>query len=60
VSGEQLEFFPDRVAFIDVGLVACGDPPVVAEGRVPPCWSNLYIALRYEWLPFPRAAEASV
>jgi SAM-dependent methyltransferase len=46
ITGDRIKYFDDRAALVDLVTRACAPATVVAEGRVPPRWNNLYVALR--------------
>lgn len=46
IAGDRIKFVADRASFIELLTTACPAATIVAEGRVPPRWNNLYLALR--------------
>lgn len=45
ITGDRIRYFPDRDDFIRSVTRGCAPATVVAEGRVPPRWNNLYVAV---------------
>ena len=47
ITGDRIQFFPDRADFVRSVSGACAPDAIVAEGRVPPRRNNVYIAMRF-------------
>jgi SAM-dependent methyltransferase len=47
ITGDRIVLFRDREEFVEAISTACNGRPIVAEGRVPPRWNNLYLVVAF-------------